>query len=164
MKRSEETTLGGDAPGGVPDASGMTMALIVSRFNDRVTERLLTGARACLERHGATPADQRVVRVPGAWELQLAAHRLATGGGLDGIIALGALIRGETVHFDVLAHQVARGLGRVGLDTGIPVAFGVLTTDTLEQALARATEGPQNKGWEAALAAIEMVQFCRRPG
>ena len=139
------------------DGSRIRVALVVSRFNDFVTEKLLDGAERCLERHGCTAERRKVVRVPGAWEIPQAAKRLAREGGFDVIIGLGALIRGETPHFDVLAAEVARGLGQVGLDSGIPTIFGVLTTDTVEQALARAGTNSRNKGSEAALAALEMA-------
>ena len=148
-------------PAGRPDGSGVRVALVVSRFNHDVTSRLLAGAEACLDRHGCGAARRRVVHVPGAWELQFAAQRLAEGGGFDVVVALGALIRGETPHFDYLAQQVARGLGRVGLDSGVPTIFGVLTTDNVAQALARSEDGADNKGWEAALAALELVAALR---
>ena len=147
-----------------PDGSRIRVALVVSRFNDFVTEKLLDGAERCLERHGCTAERRKVVRVPGAWEIPQAAKRLARGGGFDAIIGLGALIRGETPHFDVLAAEVARGLGQVGLDSGVPTIFGVLTTDTVEQALARAGAKSGNKGWAAALAALEMAGVFRDLG
>jgi len=148
----------------VLDGSRFRVALVVSRFNELVTEKLLDGAERCLERHGCTAERRKVVRVPGAWEIPQAASKLARGGGFDAIIGLGALIRGETPHFDVLAAEVARGLGQVGLDSGIPTIFGVLTTNTVEQALARAAETSANKGWEAALAALEMADVFRDLG
>jgi 6,7-dimethyl-8-ribityllumazine synthase len=143
------------------DGSGIRVALVVSRFNDLVTAKLLSGAEDCLERHGCTEQLRTVVRVPGSWELPLAAKRLAERGGVDAIVALGALIRGETPHFDYLAAQVARGVAQIGLDSGIPTIFGVLTTDTLDQAMARAGAKTGNKGWEAALSALEMVNLFR---
>ena len=143
------------------DGSRIRVALVVSRFNDFVTEKLLDGAERCLERYGCTAERREVVRVPGAWEIPQAAKRLARGGGFDAIIGLGALIRGETPHFDVLAAEVARGLGQVGLDSGVPTIFGVLTTNTVEQALARAGAKSGNKGWAAALAALEMAGVFR---
>lgn len=144
------------------DATGMRFALVVSRFNDIVSSRLLAGAEDCLTRHGARPEDHTVVHVPGAWELPLVAQKLAAAGRYDAIVALGALIRGETPHFDVLAAEVAKGLARVALDSGVPVVFGVLTTDTLEQALERAGAKAGNKGWEAALSAVEMASLFRQ--
>ena len=160
MKRADEAH---PAPGTDPrfDARGLRIVLIVSRFNEDVTRRLLDGALRCLDRCGGSGDDRRVVHVPGAWELQVAAHWLAQRGDPDAIVALGALIRGETPHFDVLADQVARGLGRVTLDTSIPVIFGVLTTNDMDQAMARAGDGADNKGWEAALAAVEMARLRR---
>lgn len=146
---------------GLLDGTGIRVALVVSRFNDVVTAKLLSGAEDCLERHGCKSDCRTVVRVPGAWELPLAAKKLTTGGGFDAIVALGALIRGETPHFDYLAAQVARGLAQIGLDSGIPTIFGVLTTDTTEQAVARAGAKTGNKGWEAALSALEMVNLFR---
>ena len=141
---------------------GIRIALVVSRFNELVTGRLLAGAEDCLQRHGCLAADRTVVRVPGAWEIPLAAKRLAGASRFDAIIALGALIRGETPHFDVLASQVVRGLGQVGMESGIPVTCGVLTTDTMQQAMDRAGGKAGNKGWEAALSALEMVNLYRR--
>ena len=147
---------------GALTADGSRFALVVSRFNEQVTTGLLRGAEDCLQRHGCPSENRTIVRVPGAWEIPLAAGKLATGGGYDGIVALGALIRGATPHFDVLAAQVARGLAQIGVENGIPVAFGVLTTDTVEQALDRAGAKLGNKGWEAALSAIEMASLYRR--
>ena len=146
------------------DGSGLRVALVVSRFNPSVTDQLLRGAEACLERHGCTAERRLVVRVPGAWEIPLVAQRLAQRGGLDAIVALGALIRGETPHFHYLAAEVSRGLGQVALSSGIPTIFGVLTTDTEEQAVARAGPGPDNKGWEAARAALELAHVLRELG
>jgi len=147
---------------GTLDAAGIRIALVVSRFNGFVTTRLLEGAEDCLERHGCSADQRTVVRVPGSWEIPLAARPLAQSGNYDAIVALGALIRGETPHFDLLAAQVTRGLAQVGVDSGLPVIFGVLTTDTVEQAVDRAGAKAGNKGWEAALSAIEMVNLYRR--
>ena len=146
------------------DAKGMRVALVVSRWNDLVSQRLLAGAEDCLERHGAKADDCRVVWVPGSWELPLAAHRIAASATFDAVVALGALVRGETPHFDVLAAEVSKGLAQAAQQTGRPVIFGVLTTDTLEQAMDRAGGKAGNKGWDAALAAIEMVDLLRRLG
>jgi len=143
------------------DGSGVRVALVVSRFNDFVTTKLLAGAEACLERHGCTEQLRDVLWVPGAWEIPQVAQRLARAGGHDAIVALGALIRGETAHFDYLAQQVARGLGQVSLSSGIPTTFGVLTTETVDQAVERAGGRSGNKGWEAALAALQLVQLFR---
>jgi len=143
------------------EGKDVRVALIVSRFNELVTGRLLAGAEDCLERHGCPEKNRTVVRVPGSWELPLAANRLATTKRFDAIIALGALVRGETPHFDFLAAQVARGMAEVGMSTGLPVIFGVLTTETLEQALDRAGAKTGNKGWDAAMSALEMVNLFR---
>jgi 6,7-dimethyl-8-ribityllumazine synthase len=143
------------------DARGLRVALVVSRFNDLVTERLLAGAVDCLTRHGGGEDERTIVRVPGSWELPLAAKRAAASGKFDAVVALGALIRGETPHFDVLAAAVSKGLAQVALSEGVPVIFGVLTTDTVEQALDRAGSKAGNKGWDAALSAIEMVHLFR---
>jgi len=147
---------------GLLDAKGMRLALLVSRTNDIVTERLLGGAQDCLLRHGASADDLTIVRVPGAWELPLAARKLAGSKRHDAVIALGALVRGETFHFELLAAEAARGTAQAGQESGIPVIFGVLTTDTLEQAMERAGGKSGNKGWTAALAAIEMISLYRR--
>ena len=144
------------------DAKGMRFALVVSRTNDFVASRLLAGAEDCLERHGAGANARTVVRVPGSWELPQAAARLAASGKFDALVALGALLRGETPHFDVLAAEVAKGLAQVAIQSGVPVAFGVVTADSLEQAIERAGAKSGNKGWDAALAAVEMVRLYRQ--
>jgi 6,7-dimethyl-8-ribityllumazine synthase len=149
---------------GALDAKGMRVALVASRANEVVTSRLVAGAVDCLERHGASPDATEIVRVPGSWELALVARKLASSGRYDAVIVLGCLIRGETPHFDFLAGEVARGLMETNLQTGVPVVFGVLTTDNLEQALDRAGAKGGNRGFEAALAAIEMVALLRRLG
>jgi 6,7-dimethyl-8-ribityllumazine synthase len=146
---------------GVLDASGLRFAMVVSRFNDLLSTRLLEGALDCLTRHGARDEDLTVVKVPGAWELPLAASRLAESAKVDGVVALGVLIRGATPHFDVIAAESAKGLAQAALGSGVPVSFGVLTCDSLEQALERSGSKAGNKGWQAALAAIEMVQLYR---
>jgi 6,7-dimethyl-8-ribityllumazine synthase len=144
------------------DAKGMKFALVVSRFNEVVCDRLLEGAEDCLERHGAGEKQRTVVRVPGSWEIPLVVAKVAESGKYDAVIALSVLIRGETPHFDVLAASVSRGLADAGVETGIPVIFGVLTTDTLEQAMERAGAKAGNKGWDASLSAIEMVHLYRQ--
>lgn len=144
------------------DAKGMRFALVVPRFNDLVCERLLAGAIDCLERHGATAESRSIARVPGAWEVALVADRQAASGRYDAVIALGTLIRGETPHFDMIASSVTRSLAQSSINSGVPVLFGILTTDTLEQAMERAGAKAGNKGWEAALSAIEMVSLYRR--
>jgi len=144
------------------DGKGLKVALVVSRFNNVVTQRLLEGAEDCLERHGCAPAQRTVIRVPGSWEIPLVAAKAAASGNYDAVVALGALVRGETPHFDVLAAEVAKGLAQAALAHGVPVAFGVLTTETVEQALDRAGAKLGNKGWDAALSAIEMVDLYRQ--
>lgn len=149
---------------GMLDAKGFRFALVVSRFNELLTGRLLEGALDCLARHGARDEDLTVVKVPGSWELPLVAERLAVSGKVDAVIGLGVLIRGATPHFDYIASETAKGLAQVALSSGIPVSFGVLTCDSLEQALERSGSKAGNKGWHAAQAAIEMVQLYRRLG
>ena len=146
------------------DAKGMRVAVVVSRFNEVVTERLLSGARDCLLRHGVAESDLSVVRVPGAWELPQAVRKVVSMSQFDAVVALGALTRGETAHFELLASEVVRGLSAVAHDSGTPVTFGVLATDTVEQAVDRAGAKSGNKGWDAAVAAIEMVSLFRRLG
>jgi 6,7-dimethyl-8-ribityllumazine synthase len=141
------------------DASGGRFALVVSRFNELLTGRLTEGALDCLTRHGARDEDIVIVRVPGAWELPLAAQQLAETGKYSAVIALGVLIRGATPHFDVIAAETAKGLAQASLASGVPVSFGVLTTDTIEQALERSGSKAGNKGWQAAQSAIEMYQL-----
>ncbi len=144
------------------DARGFKFAIVVARFNSSITDKLLDGAKEALARSGATDGDIEVVQVPGSFELPLAAKTLAELRRYDAVIALGAVIRGETPHFDYVAGEAASGLARVALDTGIPVAFGVLTTNTLEQAMARAGCGGSNKGYDAAMTAIEMAALMRK--
>jgi len=141
---------------------GLRVAVVCSRFNDLVTDRLLAGARDGLVRHGVDPASITVAEVPGAFELPLVAARLASSGEVDAVVCLAAVIRGATPHFDLVAGQCAAGVQRAQLDSGIPVIFGVLTTDTLEQALDRAGGKSGNKGFDAAAAAIEMVDVLRQ--
>lgn len=138
----------------------MKFAIVCARFNNFVTDRLLEGALDALKRAGAT--DVEVVHVPGAWELPLTAKTIAEHKKPDGIIALGAVIRGDTPHFDYVAGQAASGLMAVQLETGIPIAFGVLTTNTIEQAMDRAGGKDGNKGYDAAITAIEMAEQIRR--
>ena len=140
-------------------AKGRRFAIVASRFNDAVTSRLIAGAVDGLLRHGVAEKDILVVRVPGSFEIPVTVRRVATGGRDGAVICLGALVRGETPHFDVLAAEAARGAGQVALETGVPVIFGVLTTETIEQAMDRAGGKGGNKGWDAALAAIEMANL-----
>ena len=143
-------------------ARGLKFAVVVARFNSFITDRLLAGAMDALTRSGAKAEDIEVVKVPGSWELPLAAKTLAGLKRHDAIIALGAVIRGETPHFDHVATQAANGLAAVSLETGVPVAFGVLTTNTIEQAIDRAGGKSGNKGYDAALTGIEMANLLRR--
>ena len=143
-------------------ARGMKFGIVLSRFNGLVTEQLLSGATDCLVRHGASSEDITVVRTPGAFEIPHVALQLASGRTFSAIICLGCIIRGETPHFDYIAAEAAKGAGQVSLQTGIPVSFGVLTTENLEQALERAGAKAGNKGWDAALAAIELADLARQ--
>jgi 6,7-dimethyl-8-ribityllumazine synthase len=146
--------LAGDLSG-----SGKRFAIAATRFNGAIVEQLVAGALDCLLRHGARDQDITVVRLPGAWELPLVVRRLAEARAYDAVIALGCVIRGETPHFDYVAGEAAKGLAAAALGSGVPVAFGVLTTDTTEQAAARAGLKAGNKGVDAALAALEMVNL-----
>lgn len=141
--------------------SGRTFAIVVSRFNDFITEKLLAGALDCLERHGADPAGVTVVRVPGSFEIPLVAKRLA-GQGFDAVICLAAVIRGGTPHFEYVAAEVSKGIAQVGLESGVPVIYGVVTADTIEQAVERAGTKMGNRGWDAALTALEMADLVTR--
>jgi 6,7-dimethyl-8-ribityllumazine synthase len=147
---------------GVHSAPGRRFAIVVSRFNDFVTERLLAGAREGLASAGVTEGDVTVLRVPGAYEIPMAAQRAAETGRFAGIVCLGCLIRGATPHFEYISSAVAHGLQTAAAATGVPVSFGVLTTNSAEEALERAVPGPSNKGWEAALAAVEMATLFAR--
>jgi len=143
-------------------ATGMRFAIVVARWNAVITDRLLQGAIDALLRSGASRVDIEIVRVPGAWEIPDAARALATTGRIDGIVTLGVLLRGETAHYEAIYNEVSRGIGQSQQDTGVPHAFGVLTCETLEQALDRAGLKAGNKGFEAASAAIEMVSLHRK--
>ena len=147
---------------GCVSGAGRRFGVVVSRFNSHITEALLQSAVKCLTEHGAVTEAVEVYRVPGAWELPQACHRLARAGRHDALLALGCLIRGETSHFDLIAGEVARGLGAVALETGIPVVFGVLATETEAQAIERADPVRGSKGREAALAALDMAELYGR--
>jgi 6,7-dimethyl-8-ribityllumazine synthase len=147
---------------GMLDAKGIRFALVVSRFNEFVSTRLLAGAKDCLVRHGADAKAMTEVWVPGSWELTQVVKKVAESGDADAIVVVGALIRGETAHFDVLAAEVTRGLAQIARESSTPIGFGVLTTDTVEQAIERAGAKGGNKGWDAALSAIEMVHLFRQ--
>ena len=144
--------------------AGLKFALVVSRFNSFITERLLEGALDCLRRQGVAEDNLLVVRVPGAWEIPVAAKRLAQSKVHDAVVCLGAVIRGSTPHFDYVAAEVSKGIAQISLDSGVPISFGILTTDTLEQAIERAGSKAGNKGFAAAEAAIEMVNLLKELG
>ncbi len=144
------------------DAQGLRFALVVSRFNEALTSRLESGAVDCLLRHGAEDGDITNVRVPGAWEIPMVAARIAGDGSVDAVISLGTLVRGGTAHFDLIAAEVAKGVAQAAVTTGVPMTFGVITAENLEQAVERAGTKMGNKGWEAALAAIEMARLSER--
>ena len=141
------------------NAKGKKFALVVSRFNELISSQLLSGAKDCLERHECKEEDITIVWVPGSFEIPLVAKKLAHSKKYSSVICLGAVIRGGTPHFDYVAAEVSKGVAQVGMDSGLPVIFGVLTTDNIEQALERAGTKAGNKGWDAALTAIEMVNL-----
>src|SRR6202171_87735 len=144
------------------DAAGLRFAIVVSRFNHLITDRLLTGAQDALRRSGAANEDVEVVLVPGAFELPLAAKKLATKGRYDALIAIGCVIRGETSHYDYVCSETARGIQLAQMDTGVPIIFCVLTCETQEQAMARAGGEHGNKGFDSGLAAIEMARLSQK--
>ena len=143
-------------------ARDLRFAFIAARFNDFVVEPLIRGALDALKRHGASEKQIEIVRVPGAFDIPIVARKLALSRRYDALIALGAVVRGQTPHFDYVAGECASGLARIALESGVPIAFGVLTTDTMEQAVDRAGGKAGNKGADAALAAIEMANLLRR--
>jgi 6,7-dimethyl-8-ribityllumazine synthase len=143
-------------------AQGLRFAIVVSRFNSLVTQRLLEGALDALRRHGADENAITVVYVPGSFEIPLAAKRLAQSGAFDAVICLGCIIRGDTPHFEYVASEAAKGIAQVALETGVPTIFGVVTADTLEQALERAGAKAGNRGFEAAMTAMEMANLMRQ--
>jgi 6,7-dimethyl-8-ribityllumazine synthase len=138
-------------------AAGSRFAIVVAKYHDFVTDRLQAGALAALEAGGAAPGDIAIVRVPGSFEIPVAARHLAESGRYDAVVCLGCLIQGETPHMGIIASAVAGGLTAAAAETGVPITFGILTTNSVEEALARAGEGPSNKGYEAAMAAIDMA-------
>lgn len=143
---------------------GAKVAIVAGRFNHFIVDRLVEGALDAIARHGGDNANVTLLRVPGSWEIPPVVGRLAKSGKVHAIIALGAVIRGSTPHFDYVAAEVTKGIAHVQLDTGIPVTFGVLTTDTIEQAIERAGTKAGNKGWEAAVSAIEMLSLADAMG
>jgi 6,7-dimethyl-8-ribityllumazine synthase len=149
---------------GVLNAEGVRFAIVAGRFNRLVTDKLVDGAKDCLVRHGAREEDISLFLVPGSFEIPAMCAKLVDRGDVDAVVALGALIRGDTIHFDLLANQVTRALSEIALRSPVPVIFGILTTETIEQAVERAGTKSGNKGWDAALAAIEMVNLYREAG
>jgi 6,7-dimethyl-8-ribityllumazine synthase len=146
------------------NAKGKKFAIVVSRFNDFITEKLLSGALDALVRSGAEDSDIQVVKVPGSFEIPLVAKKMAKKKGLGAIICLGAVIRGATPHFDYISAEVSKGIAQVSLESEVPIIFGVITTDTIEQAIERAGTKAGNKGWSAAMAAIEMANLLEVVG
>jgi 6,7-dimethyl-8-ribityllumazine synthase len=147
---------------GALGANGLKFAIVVSRFNSFITERLVAGALDALERSGASQEDIELIKVPGSWEMPLVVAELAKQKRHDAVICLGAVIRGETPHFDYVAGEAAKGIAHASLDSGVPVAFGVLTTNSLDQAVDRAGAKSGNKGFDAAMTAIEMANLLRQ--
>jgi 6,7-dimethyl-8-ribityllumazine synthase len=147
---------------GTPDGEGRRFAVLVSRFNEHITQKLADGAMDALVRHGAAADDVDLVWVPGAWELPFAARRLAATERYNALVVVGAVVRGDTPHFDYVAGEASRGLADASAEYDIPIGFGLLTTDTMEQAEARAGGAHGNKGWDAAVAALEMADLFER--
>jgi 6,7-dimethyl-8-ribityllumazine synthase len=143
---------------------GLAFGIVVGRFNEFISNKLLSGALDSLHRHGVDSAKVEVAWVPGAFEIPLVARRMASSGRYDAVLTLGAVIRGSTPHFDYVAAEVAKGVAKAGLDADVPVVFGVLTTDTIEQAVERAGTKAGNKGWDAAMAALEMANLGKSMG
>lgn len=143
-------------------ASGIRFALVVSRFNDFIGQKLVEGALDCILRHGGSEENVTIYRCPGAFELPMVSKKVALSGSADAVIALGVIIRGSTPHFDVIAAEATKGIAQVSLDTMVPVSFGVLTTENLEQAIERAGTKSGNKGFDAAMTAMEMVNLYRQ--
>ncbi|MDR0513494.1 MAG: 6,7-dimethyl-8-ribityllumazine synthase [Treponema sp.] len=141
---------------------GKRFAIVVGRFNSMITERLFEGALDCFQRHGGKEEDLTVIRVPGAFEIPLVAMKLAKGGKYDAVICLGAIIRGSTPHFDYVAAEAAKGVANAAMNSGLPVIFGILTTDSIEQAIERAGTKAGNKGWDAMLSGIEMADIYKQ--
>ncbi len=142
-------------------ADGLSFGIVLSRFNNFITDKLLEGALDCLKRHGAVEDKISVAYVPGGMEIPMTAARMARSEKFDAVLCLGAVIRGETPHFDYVAAESSKGVARIGVETGLPVIYGIITADTIEQAVERAGSKAGNKGWDAAMAAIEMVNLFR---
>ena len=147
---------------GDQSAKGLRFGIVVSRFNDFITSNLLVGTLEGFKESGVDKADLKILKVPGAFEIPQAAKKLCSTGSIDAVVCLGAVIRGETSHFDYICAEASRGIGQVGLEFNIPVLFGVLTTENLEQAIARSGSGSSNKGRETALAAVEMATLNKK--
>ena len=147
---------------GDQSAKGLRFGIVVSRFNDFITSNLLVGTLEGFKESGVDKADLKILKVPGAFEIPQAAKKLCSTGNIDAVVCLGAVIRGETSHFDYICAEASRGIGQVGLEFNIPVLFGVLTTENLEQAIARSGSGSSNKGRETALAAVEMATLYKK--
>lgn len=143
-------------------AKGLKFGIVISRFNEFITSKLLDGAKDALLRHGAKDEDIEVVKVPGSFEIPIVAKKMALKGTYHSVICLGTVIRGATPHFDYIAAEVSKGIAAASMDTGIPIAFGVITCDTIEQAVERAGSKSGNKGWDAAITAIEMAQVMKK--
>lgn len=146
------------------DGKGLRFGIVVSRFNEFISGKLVEGALDALTRHDVRDDDVTVVRVPGSWEIPLVAKRLASSGSYDGVICLGAIIRGQTPHFEYVAAEASKGVAQAALDTGVPVLFGIITADSLDQAIDRAGAKAGNKGFDAALSALEMANLLRHLG
>jgi len=143
-------------------AKGLRFGIIVSRFNDFITSKLLDGALDALLRHGALEEDINIIRVPGSFEIPMVARKMALKGTYNAIICLGTVIRGATPHFNYIAAEVSKGIASASMETGVPIAFGIITSDTIEQAVERAGTKSGNKGWDAAITAIEMAQLLKK--
>jgi len=161
MQKSKPTSDRGTLEGNL-SARGLRFALVVSRFNDFISQRLVEGAVDCLERHGEGDAHHLVVKVPGSFDIPATAAKLASSGKFDAVVCLGAVIRGATPHFEYVAAEVAKGVAQVAMQGKVPVTFGVLTTDSVDQAIERAGTKSGNKGWDATLAAIELVNLWKQ--
>ena len=143
-------------------AKGIKFGIVMSRFNEFITGKLLDGARDALIRHGAREEDIELVKVPGSFEIPMVAKRMASKGAYNAVICLGTVIRGATPHFDYIAAEVSKGIASASMETGVPIAFGIITCDTIEQAVERAGTKSGNKGWDAAITAIEMAQIMKK--
>lgn len=149
---------------GIYNGEGLKVAIVASRFNEFITNKLISGAEDCLLRHGVAAEDITLAWVPGAFEIPMIAKKIAKSGKYDAVICVGAVIRGATSHYDYVCSEVSKGIAQVGLETGVPVLFGVLTTDTIEQAIERAGTKAGNKGTDCAMGALEMVNLVKTIG